>query len=58
MEPSKPLEEWTTPELVREYAEIRVNATLLYTIEEKLNANQRAWLSEVVDELRKRDVLD
>lgn len=58
MEPSKPLEEWTTPELVREYTEIRVNATLLSTIDEKLNADQKAWLRAVVDELRTRGALD
>lgn len=58
MEPSKPLEEWTTPELVREYAGVRVNGALLSFQHEGLNANQKAWLGAVVDELRKRGALD
>lgn len=58
MGPSKPLEEWTTPELVREYSGLRVTASLLAIRQTGLNPEQHAWLGAVVDELRKRGVLD
>jgi hypothetical protein len=58
MEPQKPLEEWTTPALVREYADVRVHAVRLAFMDKKLNADQHAWKCAVVDELRSRGVLD
>ncbi|QFG12108.1 Hypothetical Protein OBI_RACECAR_263 [Arthrobacter phage Racecar] len=58
MEPSKPVEEWDTPDLVREYANVRVHAALLSSSScEGLNAEQKAWKKAVSDELRKRGVL-
>lgn len=56
MEPSKPLEEWTTDELAKEFCDVRIMAMKLSLKGSSLNKDQWDWQDMLVKELRKRGV--